>query len=198
MKAIVAVGAGLLLAVVGFFGCAYGKRNQMIDLDEQSKAKFSDIETNLQRRLDLVPNLVSTVQGAGKYEGETLIKITEKRNQLLAVAEALKDTPREPGQAERLDRLNSDLFAAMRAYTGIATEAYPQLKATDAYRDLMAQLEGTENRIAVARKDYNGAAASYNALVRKWNWLPFCGGFKPDKQTFQAAPEAREAPKVNF
>lgn len=198
MKAIVAVFAGLLIAGLGFFGCAYGKRNQMIELDEQAKAKFADIDTNLQRRLDLIPNLVNTVQGAGKYEGETLVKITEKRNQLLAVAKELKETPREPNQAEKLDRLNSDLFATVRAYTGIATEAYPQLKATEAYRDLMAQLEGTENRIAVARKDYNGSAAAYNATVRKWGWLPFCGGFKADKQVFQAAPEAQKAPEVKF
>src|SRR5688572_8956055 len=123
MRVIIAVVGGLLLAALLFFGCAYSTRNKIIELDEQAKAKWAHIETNLQRRLDLVPNLVNTVQGAGKYEGETLIKITEKRNQLLAIAEAMKETPREPGQAEKLDRLNSDLFAAMRAYTGIATEA---------------------------------------------------------------------------
>src|SRR5687767_8414256 len=99
MKAIVAIFAGLLIAGLGFFGCAYGKRNQMIELDEAAKAKWADIDTNLQRRLDLVPNLVNTVKGAGEYEGETLAKITEKRNQLLAVAKELKDTPRDPSNA---------------------------------------------------------------------------------------------------
>ncbi|HEU4338710.1 MAG TPA: LemA family protein [Planctomycetota bacterium] len=198
MKAIGALAAGLVLAGLGFFGCAYSYRNQMIDLDEQAKAKWADIETNLQRRLDLVPNLVNTVEGAGKYEGETLIKVTEKRNHLLAVAKELKETPRDPSQAEKLDRLNSELFATMRAFTGIATEAYPQLRATEAYRDLMAQLEGTENRIAITRKDYNASAAAYNAKVRKWGWLPFCGGFKADKAVFQAAPEAQKAPEVKF
>ena len=197
MKAFLAVGAGLLIAVVGFFGCAFSTRNRIIELDEQAKAKWADIDATLQRRLDLVPNLVNTVQGAGKYEGETLQKITESRNQMERIVKDLKDTPREPQQAERLDRLNSELLGTMRAFTGIAAEAYPQLKATEAYRDLMAQLEGTENRIAVARRDYNGSAAAYNAMVRKWNWLPFCGGFK-ERTEFKASPEAQKAPEVKF
>lgn len=197
MKAIVAVFAGLLIAGLGFFGCAYSKRNQIIDLDESAKAKWGDIDANLQRRLDLVPNLVNTVQGAAKYEGETQIKITEKRSQLEALVKAMRETPRDPQQAEKLDRMNTDLLATIRAYTGIATEAYPQLKATDAYLSLMAQLEGTENRIAVARKDYNGAVASYNAMIAKWGWMPLCGGHQP-KPVFQASPEAQKAPEVKF
>jgi len=197
MKAIVAIFAGLMLAVLGFFGCAYSTRNQIIELDEQAKAKWGDIDAVLQRRLELIPNLVNTVQGAGKYEGETLKEITEKRNHLDTVVKQLKETPRDPAQAERLDRLNSELFATMRAFTGIAAEAYPQLKATEAYRDLMSQLEGTENRIAVARKDYNQSAASLNAMIRKWGWMPFCGGFK-DRPVFQASPESQKAPEVKF
>ena len=197
MKALFAVAAGLGLALLGFFGCAYSTRNRIIDLDEQAKAKWAHIETNLQRRLDLVPNLVSTVQGAGKYEGETLVKITEKRNQLLALAQELKSAPRDPSNADKVDRLNADLFAAMRAFTGIAAEAYPQLKATEAYRDLMTQLEGTENRIAVARKDYNEAVASYNAMIRKWGWLPFCGGNQA-RSEFKSAPDAQRVPGVTF
>lgn len=197
MKAIVAVGAGLLLAVVGFFGCAYSTRNRIIELDEQAKAKWADIDANLQRRLDLVPNLVETVQGAAKHESETQQKVVEKRNQLLAVAKELKESPRDPSQAERLDRLNGELFATMRAFTGVASEAYPQLRATDSFRDLQAQLEGTENRIAVSRKDYNGAAAAYNAMIRKWGWMPFCGGNQP-RPEFKASPEAQKAPEVKF
>ena len=197
MKAIVAVFGGLLLAGLAFFGCAYSTRNQIIELDEKAKAKLADIDATLQRRLDLVPNLVSTVQGAGKYEGETLVKITEKRNQMLALAQELKQTPRDPNHEEKVDRLNADLLATMRAFTGIAAEAYPQLKATDAYRGLMDQLEGTENRIGVARKDYNAAAAEYNAMVRKWGWMPLCGGNQP-REVFKAAPEAHKAPEVKF
>lgn len=198
MKAIVAIFGAVVLGVLIFVGCGFTTRNRIIEQDEQVKAKWANIDTNLQRRLELVPNLVETVKGTAKHEFETQTQVVEKRNQLLAVAQALKETPREPGQAERLDKLNSDLFAAMRAFTGVASEAYPQLKATDAFRDLMAQLEGTENRISVARRDYNEIAATYNATVRKWKWLPFCGGFEPDKKPFQAAPEAHKAPEVKF
>ncbi len=197
MKAIVAVAGAVLVGGLLFFGCAYSTRNRIIELDEQAKAKWSNIETTLQRRLDLVPNLVNTVQGAGKYEGETLVKITEKRNQLLAISKELKESSTDPQNAEKVDRLNADLLATMRAFTGIAAEAYPQLKATEAYRDLMAQLEGTENRIAVARKDYNEATAQYNAMTRKWGWMPFCGGFK-ERPVFQASPESQKAPEVKF
>lgn len=197
MKAIFAVLAALLLGVVAFFGCSFTTRNRIIGLDEQAKAKWSNIETNLQRRLELIPNLVNTVQGAGKYEGETLVKITEKRNQLLGLVDQLKSSYKDPANTEKIDRLNSELLAGVRAFTGIAAEAYPQLKATEAYRDLMAQLEGTENRIAVARRDYNEGAAAYNTTVRQWGWLPFCRGYQP-RATFQAAPEAQKAPEVKF
>ena len=197
MKAIVAVFAGLVIMVLGLFGCAYTMRNQIIELDEAAKAKWGDIDANLQRRLDLVPNLVNTVQGAAKYEGETQIKITEKRSQLETLVKAMRETPRDPQQAEKLDRMNSDLLATIRAYTGIATEAYPALRATDSFLSLMAQLEGTENRIAVARKDYNGAVASYNSMIAKWGWMPMCGGRQP-KPVFQASPDAQKAPEVKF
>jgi LemA protein len=197
MRAVMAVGAGLLLAVVGFFGCAYSTRNRIIEQDEVAKAKWGDIDTVLQRRLELIPNLVATVDGVTKHEKETLTTVTEKRNQLLSVAKMLQETPRDPSQGERLDRLNGELFATMRAFTGVASEAYPQLKATDAYRDLISQLEGTENRIAVARKDYNAAVATFNGSIRKYGWMPFCGGHQP-KQVFQATPEAQKAPEVKF
>jgi LemA protein len=197
MKAVIVVIVGFLFAVVGVLGCSFMTRNRIIEQDEQAKAKWANIETNLQRRLELIPNLVNTVQGAGKYEGETLVKITEKRNQLLGLVDQLKASYKDPSNAEKLDRLNSELLAGVRAFTGIAAEAYPQLKATEAYRDLMSQLEGTENRIAVARRDYNEAAALYNATVRKWGWLPFCGGFQA-RPAFQASPEAQKAPEVKF
>lgn len=197
MKAVLVVVVGFVFAGVAALGCSFMTRNRIIEQDEQAKAKWANIETTLQRRLDLIPNLVHTVEGAGKYEGETLVKITEKRNQLLAVAKELKDSSKDPSNADKVDRLNADLLATMRAFTGIATEAYPQLKATEAYRDLMSQLEGTENRIAVARRDYNETAAAYNATVRKWGWLPFCGGFQA-RPLFQASPESQKAPEVKF
>jgi len=197
MKAIFGVLAAMVLGVVVFFGCSFTTRNRIITLDEQAKAKWSNIETNLQRRLELIPNLVNTVVGAGKYEGETLVKVTEKRNQLLGVVDQLKASYKDPANTEKLDRLNSELLAGMRAFTGLAAEAYPQIKATQAYLGLMDQLEGTENRIAVARRDYNETAAAYNTTVRQWGWLPFCRGYQV-RPTFQAVPEAQKAPEVKF
>jgi len=197
MKAVAIVFGGFALILAVSLGFAYTKRNQIIDRDEQAKARWGDIQAMSQRRLDLIPNLVSTVEGAGKYEAATLEKIVEKRNQMLAIAQELRKSPTDLEHAERRDKLNTELFGAIRAFTGVATEAYPDLKAADAYRDLMSQLEGTENRIAVARRDFNAAAAEYNALVRKWGWMPFCSGNLP-KPVFDASPEAKEAPKVKF
>ena len=201
MKAILAVLAAMVLGVVVFFGCAFTTRNKIITLDEQAKAKWSNIETTLQRRLELIPNLVETVRGAGKYEGETLVKITEKRNQLLGLVEQLKESSKDPANAEKIDRLNSELLAGVRAFTGIAAEAYPQLKATDTYRDLMVQLEGTENRIAVARQDYNKAVEDFNAYIRRFPYnltAKIFGLGKPREYFELTAPEAAEAPKVKF
>lgn len=197
MKAVAIVFGGFALILAVSLGFAYTKRNQVIDRDEQAKARWGDIQATVQRRLDLIPNLVSTVEGAGKYEGETLKQIVEKRNQLVEIAKQLDKTPPALEHAERRDKLNTELFGAIRAFTGVATEAYPALKAAEAYRDLMSQLEGTENRIAVARRDYNAAAADYNGLVRKWGWMPFCSG-NPPKPVFDASPEAQQAPKVKF
>jgi len=194
------LGIGILaivLLVGGFFGCAFVQRNAIIDGDQQANARYGDIEATLQRRLDLVPNLIATVQGATKYEGETMAKIVEKRNIVQSLAAQMKETIKDPAQAERTDKLNNDLLGAIRAYTGVASEAYPQLRATDAFANLMSQLEGTENRIAVARRDYNAAVAHYNGLVQKWGFLPFCGGRQP-RYVFQAAPDAQQVPNVKF
>lgn len=197
MKAVAAVLGVVILGAVAFGGCAFSTRNRIIALDEAANKEWSNVEGTYQRRLDLIPNLVSTVEGATKYEGATLERITEKRNQLVGLAQEMKKTIADPKQAERADQLGIELVGAIRAFTGVASEAYPNLKATEAFRDLMSQIEGTENRISVARRDYNEQVAAYNTLIRQWGWLPLCGGHKP-RYTFKAAPEAAEAPKVNF
>lgn len=193
------VGLGLLIMliiVVSFFGCAFSTRNSIIAKDEGANQAWANVETAYQRRLDLIPNLVETVKAAGKYEGETLVKITEGRNQILGLAkefgQALKS--RDTG---KMDSLESALMSSVRAYTGLAAEAYPNLKTMDQYTTLMHQLEGTENRIAVARRDYNEAVASLNTKVRQWAWMPFCGGVAT-RDPFKASAGTAEAPKVNF
>jgi LemA protein len=186
----------LVVVIVSFFGCSFSTRNDLIQKDEGANQAWANVETAYQRRLDLIPNLVETVKGATKYEGETLAKITENRNQILGLAkefgQALKS--RDTG---KMDSLESALMSSVRAYTGLAAEAYPGLKAMDQFTTLMHELEGTENRVAVARRDFNAAVASLNTSVRQWGWMPFCGGVKT-RESFTADPGAKEAPKVNF
>lgn len=186
----------LIVIVVGFFGCSFSTRNSLIAEDEAATKAWANVETAYQRRLDLIPNLVESVKGATKYEGDTLVKITEGRNQILGLAkemgQALKN--RDTG---KMDTLEATLMSSMRAYTGLAAEAYPNLKATDQFTTLQHELEGTENRVAVARRDYNDAVATLNTTVRQWGWMPFCGGVKT-RDPFKAAVGASEAPKVNF
>lgn len=188
--------AAVLLLVLGFFGFAFQKRNAVIAQDEGVTRAWADVESAYQRRLDLIPNLVETIKGATKYEGETLVKITEGRNQILGLAKEFGQALKTRDTA-KMDSLESAMMSSVRAYTGLAAEAYPNLKATDAFASLMDQIEGTENRINVARRDYNAAVASLNTIVRQWGWLPFCGGVSV-REPFKAAPGASEAPKVDF
>lgn len=200
MKAVLAIVLIVVLVPVAFFGCAFLKRNEIIELNQKAHVAAGNVESNYQRRLDLIPNLVSTVEGATKYEAATLKSVVESRNILLGVAKELKEAkydPADPGSLERKDRLAADLLVSVRAYAGVASEAYPNLKASDTFRDLMSQIEGTENRINVARKDFNEAVGAYNAMILKWGFLPFCRGYK-EREMFKSAPNAKEAPKVGF
>jgi LemA protein len=194
---IVAVGfLAILVLVGGFFGCAFSKRNSMIAQDERVTMAQANIDSNLQRRLELIPNLVETVKGATKYEGETLVKITEGRNQILGLAKEFGEAMKK-GDRSKMETLETALMSSVRAFTGLAAEAYPNLKATEAFKDLMTQLEGTENRINASRMDYNAAVAALNTNIRTWGWMPLCGGFET-REPFKASAEAGKAPAVNF
>jgi LemA protein len=196
MKSIGCALAALVFAVLAFFGLGFVMRNGIIASDETAKQAWGNVESAYQRRLDLIPNLVSTVEGATKYEGETLVKITEARNTLLGLAREQKSALAERDTG-KVDATEGALLPAVRAFTGLATEAYPQLKATDQFTSLQAELAGTENRINVARRDYNEAVAALNTRVRQWGFLPFCGGVAV-RRPFEAQAAAAEAPKVKF
>ncbi len=151
---------------------------------------WAQVETQYQRRVDLVPNLVSTVKGAANFEQETFTQVTEARS-AWAQAKTVGDRGQVIAAANGFDSALSRLL--------VTVEAYPQLQATQAFRDLMTQLEGTENRVAVARKDYNDSVAAYNIRV-----LQFPGrlaaalfGFDAEK-SFEAAPGSEKAPEVDF
>ncbi|UPA22017.1 LemA family protein [Candidatus Peribacteria bacterium] len=166
----------------------FSSYNGLVTQKENVDNSWRQVETQYQRRFDLVPNLVSTVKGAANFEQSTLTAVTEARTQWLNAG-----GNREAGvlAAQNLDSALSRLL--------VSVEAYPQLQATQAYRDLMTQLEGTENRIATARKDYNDVVRDYNIRVRTFpgNIVASFFGYVPEAG-FQSTPGAETAPSVQF
>jgi LemA protein len=162
--------------------------NRLVGLDEGIRTQWSQVETVLQRRFDLIPNLVNTVKGYAEHERELLEKVTELRSQWGA-AKTVAEKARAAGELEgTLSRLL------------LVVENYPQLKADQNFRDLQAQLEGTENRITVERQRYNEAIRAYNTAVRQFpaSIVASFRGFVPNNAYFEAADAAREVPKVDF
>lgn len=172
----------ILWAIASYNGFVTAKGN----VDRQ----WAQVETQYQRRVDLVPNLVSTVKGAANFEQETFRQVTEARS-AWAQAKTIGDRSGQITAANSFDSALSRLL--------VTVEAYPQLQATQAFRDLMTQLEGTENRISVARKDYNDAVFAYNVKVQRFPGLLAATifGFSPEA-SFEAQEGADVAPPVNF
>ncbi|MGH7771514.1 MAG: LemA family protein [Candidatus Binatia bacterium] len=151
----------VLIALLFMAGCGY---NQLQGLDEEVKAAWSEVQNQYQRRADLVPNLVNVVKGAAQFERETLTQVIEARSKATAVqldAKALSN----PETFRRFEQAQRELSGALSRLL-VVVERYPDLKANKNFRDLQAQLEGTENRIAVARKRYIEKVAEYNKGVR--------------------------------
>lgn len=178
---VVAVVLMLLLMVWGMF-------NSFVTLNEDATKQWQNVETQYQRRVDLVPNLVSAVASYAKYENATLQQITAMRSQW-AAARASEDTAGEMAAAQGIESGISRLL--------LVAENYPELKAGALYQDLMAQLEGTENRISVERTRYNEAVRNYNVAIKTFPGVMFAGmfGFK-ERAFFEAQPGAEVAPKV--
>src|SRR6266702_3838994 len=178
---------GLIIVVLLFIGGSYvSSKNQMVAKDQNVQAAFSEIDVNLQRRADLIPNLVATVKGYAKVEESILTAIANARAGLMTAR-----TPDEKLAAN--DRLNVALLPLMRMQ-----ENYPQLKSNDQFMRLQDELAGTENRIAVARLRYNTAIKDYNVFIEQFPnsiWANFAG-YHP-KTPYAADQNAREAPKVD-
>jgi LemA protein len=187
-----------IIGLAGLFllpGCGY---NQLQGLDEEVKAAWSEVQNQYQRRADLVPNLVSVVKGAAKFEQETLTQVVEARSKATAVqldAKALSN----PEAFKRFEEAQRGLTSALSRLL-VVVERYPDLKANQNYRDLQAQLEGTENRIAVARKRYIEKVAEYNKGVR---FFPtnltarYLLGLEV-RETFTTDEKASKPPEVKF
>lgn len=175
----------VIVILIGFF---VGTYNGLVSAEENINGKTAEIQTQLQRRADLIPNFVATVKGYSEYEQSTLQAVTEAR---AAVAKAT--TPSEQAAAgEQLDR-------AIDIWVNAVTEAYPDLKASEQYRALQDELAGTENRIATARRDYNEAVQSYNTSIRRFPKSLLAGMFGFEKaEFFQADEDAQDNPTVSF
>lgn len=181
----------LIALVIGNAGGAY---NKFVDADVRVDEAWSQVETQYQRRFDLIPNLVETVRGYADFEQGTLVAVTEARAAALGAMRQVSET----GDVGEFEQSNMVFGSALRGLLGYA-ETYPDLKANQNFRDLQVQLEGTENRIATARTRYNEAVATYNSAVRRFPGRLWAGvfGFEP-REAFEAAAGAEQAPQVNF
>jgi LemA protein len=188
---IVVLGALLL-----FGGCACTGYNGLVTQDESVKKSWNNVQSEYQRRSDLIPNLVNTVKGAANFEQETLTKLMEARAKATSInVDADNLTPEKLAEFQQSQAQISSGIGRLLA----VVENYPDLKANQNFRDLQAQLEGTENRIKVARNDFNAAVQDYNVRVRSFpmNLLAGMFGFKA-KAGFQADPGSERAPDVKF
>ena len=188
---IIIIGVILLLG-----GCGCGRYNQMVSQDENVKAKWANVQSDYQRRSDLIPNLVNTVKGAANFEQETLTRVIEARSK--ATSMNINPENLTPEAIAKFQQAQSELSGALSRLL-VTVEQYPDLKANQNFLDLQKQLEGTENRIKVSRNDFNGAVQNYNNTVRQFPNNIFAGlfNFRP-KQPFTADPGAERAPEVKF
>jgi LemA protein len=186
---------GLLVLVGGCGGVS--SYNSMVQQQEQVRQAWANVESTYQRRADLIPNLVNTVQGAADFEQETLTNVTEARARATSVQISAEDLE-NPEQLQRYQQAQSELGQALGRLL-MVTENYPTLRATEQFQTLQAQLEGTENRINVARRDYNQAVSEYNTQIRSFpaNIIAGITGFDTRPQ-FEAEQGAEQAPSVNF
>ena len=187
-----------ILVVIGF-SCA-GSYNSLVTLDQQVQSQWGQVENVYQRRLDLVPNLVETVKGAAAFEKDTFTAVTEARAKAGQTMVDPSKVPNDPGAFEQFQRSQDQLSSALSRLL-VVVEKYPDLKATQNFRDLQAQLEGTENRIAVERKRYNETAQAFNTKRDSFPTVLIAGFFGSrfnEKSYFKAQAGAETAPKVKF
>src|SRR3954463_8111310 len=198
-----AIGCGglvLILVVIAFVVGLWllGAYNRLVGLDQEVNKKWGDVQSVYQRRADLIPNLVNTVQGAANFEKSTLTEVTNARASVGQVKLDPNKAPTDAAQLEQFQQAQGQLSNALSRLL-VVSENYPQLRATEAFQNLQAQLEGTENRISVERNSFNGAVQEYNTALGVFptNLLNKMFGFK-ERPFFNAAPGAEKAPEVKF
>ena len=190
---------GLIIAVVAIVLVALwgiSSYNGLVNLDETVNNQWANVETSYQRRSDLIPNLVNTVKGYAKHEQQTLESVMQARSQATQVK--IDPSNCTPEQLAAYQKAQGDVTSALGKLLAI-TENYPDPKANQNFLELQSQLEGTENRISVARKDFNDVAKSYNTAIRRFpkNIIASMCGFEK-RAYFEAEAGAEKAPKVEF
>lgn len=188
----------IVIAVLLIFlgGCGCKGYNGLVEQDETVKKAWNNVQSDYQRRADLIPNLVSTVKGEANFEQTTLTNVIQARASATQIKLDAKDL--SPEKIKEFQAAQGQLSQALGKLMMI-TENYPNLKANEAFKGLQVQLEGTENRIKIARNDFNAAVADYNIKARSFpmNILAGLTGFKP-KEGFQAEAGSEKAPEVKF
>ncbi|MBU5450905.1 LemA family protein [Acetivibrio sp. MSJd-27] len=178
----------VILAVIVILGGSFiGMYNGLVSMDTEVQNAYSNIESQMQRRGDLIPNLVSTVKGYAAHEEEVLTSIADARAKLAGA-----------GSVQELENADNQLSSALSRLL-VVVEKYPDLKANENFQALMDELSGTENRIAVARKDYNDTVKEYNKAIKQFpkNFVASIFGFE-SAEFFRADEGAKEVPKVDF
>ena len=179
---------------------SYGVKNynSMVRMDEDVKAKWSQVENVYQRRFDLIPNLVNTVKGYAKHEQETFTMVAEARSKAGGTFNISEQVLNDPAMFQKFQQAQSSLGGAMQRLM-VVMEKYPELKANENFMALQDQLEGTENRIAVERKRFNESAQGFNSYIKQFPRVILAGWFGfAEKIYFQSTAGADKAPTVEF
>ena len=192
-RAPIARGTAAILLASALAGCGI---NSVPTAEENAKARWADVQNNYQRRADLIPNLGATVKAAGAQEKDILVQVTQARSAANSVQVSAADLS-DPAKMEQYQRVQGAVGLSLQRLQ----EAYPELKSQANYTTLMSQLEGTENRITIARRDYNGAVQAYNTKIRTFPdavGAKIFYGAKPMVPFAATTPGAETAPTVNF
>ena len=187
----------IVLGLIIIISTGVGMYNNFVTLNEDVNTKWAQVQSDYQRRTDLIPNLVSTVKGYANFEQKVLTDVTEARSKVGSL-QVTKEVLDNPATFQRFQQAQSQLGGAISRLLA-TVENYPNLKASEGFLQLQAQLEGTENRIKVSRNKFNESVQIYNVAIKRFPAVIMANmmGFK-DKQYFQAAPGAENAPKVEF
>jgi LemA protein len=192
---------GIIVIALIFGGAIASTYNSLVQLDQAAQSQWAQVENQYQRRADLVPNLVATVKGAANFEQSTLTAVTEARSRVGQVTTgAVENIARDPQAFARFQQAQDALSSALSRLLVVA-ERYPELKATQNFRELQVQLEGTENRIAVERMRFNEAATTFNTKRDSFPTVVVAGFFGSrfqEKPYFKAQTGAEKPPEVKF